>query len=666
MRHLSDDPRLRLYASAHDAEESQRVSNVSAVDGMARLWHDPRIRLGATVLAFAAVTAITYLIAHPRMFTGFHAYDDEGYMLTALKGFVNHGDLYDRVFSQYGPFYYEAWGGLFSVFGISVTHDAGRTVTMVVWIVSSLLLGLAAMRMTRSLLLGLATQILVFNALGVLTNEPMHPVGIIALLLAAIVVLACLVRDHASPYAMAALGASLAALVLVKVNVGFFALVSVVLACVVSYQALAGRRWLRPAVEIAFVAIPVLLMLGKVGEGWARHYAIHVAAAALAVVLALRAREPDHRRPTEELRWLLGGFVVLALLSCLTILLAGTSFDGLLDGVVRQPLRQADAFTIPMQLSRRLYAFDLVALGAAVAYWYASGRRQGPPGPTWLSLTSLFSIVIGVAMALSVTGKVLPFDPGTLPGFQQSMLAFAWVGLIVPATGTSTTTAFARLLLPPLAVLQALHGYPVAGSQTLLSAFLLIPVGAICVGNGVRGLGAVISDGADRRALAGFGVLAAVVLAWFVVNTNLREPLRDSRAAYDGAVPLDLPGAADMRLGQPEVELYRDVSTAMRRDCAATIMLPGMDSFYLWSGQEPPSFTATGWPTLFDEAHQRQVIEDTASIRHLCLLRNEPLAAGWGTGAGLLLAYMERGFRPLARWGDYELLRREGTARGRT
>lgn len=637
---------------------------MSLLGRASRLWREPRARLAVAFLAFAGVTLVTYLIAHPRMFTGFMGYDDEGYMLTALKGFVNHGHLYDQVFTQYGPFYYEAWGGLFSIFGIPVTHDAGRTVTMVAWIVSSLAIGLATMRITGSLLLGLGTQMLVFAALGVATNEPMHPGGIICLLLAAIVVASCFVWDRVSPYAMAALGGAVAALVLVKINVGFFALVSVALACVVSYPALARRRWLRPVVEAAFVALPVLLMLGKFDEGWARHYALHVAVAALAVVVVLRARERE-RRTDEELRWLLGGFVVLTVLVCVTIVAAGTSPGGLIDGVLRQPLRQTDAFTIPMQLSRRLYAFDLLALGAACAYWYATRRRLGPPATAWLSLVSLFSIGVGVVMALSVGGKLLPFD-AALPGYQQSMLAFAWVALILPSPETRPAVAFARLLLPLLAVLQALHAYPVAGSQTLWAAFLLIPVGAICIGNGVRGLAGAVADNADRRALAAFGAVAALVLMWFVVNANLREPLRDSPAAYDGAVSLGLPGAESIRVGQPEAELYGQISTAIDENCPALVMLPGMDSFYLWTEQEPPSgYTATGWPTLFDDSHQRRVIDDTRSIEGLCLLRNIPIAAGWGGGTippGPLVRYLHRGFEPIARFGDYVLLKREGVS----
>lgn len=628
----------------------------------AAIWMQPRVRLLATLLGFAAVTVATCLIAHPRMFGSFATYDDEGYMLTALKAFVNHGHLYDDVFTQYGPFYYEAWGGLFSLLGLTVNHDNGRTVTMVAWLLSSLLLGLATMRISRSLLLGLATQTLVFTALGVLTNEPMHPVGIVALLLAVIVGIAAFVSERPSPRAMALLGAAVAALVLVKINVGFFALASLAFACVVSYPVLAARRWLRPVAELIFVAIPIVLMMSKFGEGWARHYATHVAIAALAVVVALRAREVE-RRPGSELPWLIGGFLVLAAASCLAILAVGTSPHGLIDGVITQPLRQSDAFTIPMQMARRGYALDLIALGAAVAYWYSQRRGGRSESPAWLAITGLFSLGVGVVMALSVNGTALPWDANSFASYQQSMLCFAWVALIAAPPGSSPAAAFARLLLPLLAVLQALHAYPVAGSQTLLAAFLLVPVGALCIANGVRGIAAAIGDGPDRVALAGFGCLAAIVLLWFVANANLREPLRSAPAAYDAGVALDLPGSHSIHLGEEEVALYEGVTAQLDRNCRAIVMEPGMDSFYLWTEQEPPSFTATGWVTLFDETHQRRVIEDTRGIAGLCLLRNRALASGWGELPGPLVSYLEEGFQPLAKVGDYELLKRPGVYR---
>ncbi len=643
-----------------------RGSIVSLIGGATRLWELPRVRLAVAVVAFAAGTVVTCLIAHPRIFTGFASYDDEGYMLTALKGFVNHGHLYDRVFTQYGPFYYEAWGAVFSIFGIPVTHDGGRAVTLVAWVLSSLLVGFASWRITSSILLGLGTQILVFGALVTLVNEPMHPGGIICLLLATIVTISCFVRDRVSPYAMAVLGGAVAALVLVKINVGSFALASLLLACVVSYPVLGSRRWLRPAVEVGFVALPVVLMLGKFGESWVRQYAAHVALAALAAVVVLRARERE-RRPAEELGWLLGGFAALAVVVCLAIVAAGTSPGSLVDGVIRQPLRQAGAFTLPLELPKRFYSLDLIALGGAFAYSYVTRKRRGSPTGAWLATTSLLSIVVGLAMAQSVAGKSLPFDLTALLGNPLSMLAFCWVALIAPSPGAPPALAFARLLLPLLAVLQALHAYPVAGSQTLWSSFLLIPVGAICVAEGARGLHAALAAGAERRALVALAGIGAVALIWSVGNAALREPLQEARVAYDGSASLGLPGSERVHVGQPEAELYGEISAAIERDCPAFVMLPGMDSFYLWTEQEPPTgYNATGWPTLFDEEHQRRVIADTRSIAGLCLLENVPLVEYWTGGtapSGPLVRYLHRGFRLIASFGDYRLLKREEGSR---
>ena len=79
-------------------------------------------------------------------------------MLISLKSFLDHGSLYDDVFTQYGPFYYEFWGGAFSILGISVNHDGGRVATMAAWLLSSLLIGLSTWRISRSIVLGLATR----------------------------------------------------------------------------------------------------------------------------------------------------------------------------------------------------------------------------------------------------------------------------------------------------------------------------------------------------------------------------------------------------------------------------------------------------------------------------------------------------------------------------
>jgi F0F1-type ATP synthase membrane subunit c/vacuolar-type H+-ATPase subunit K len=645
-----------------------RAVGAVAVGRMIRVadyGRDPRARIALAALAFAAVGVVTILIAYPRMFNGFAVYDDEGYMLTALKSFVNHGALYDDVFTQYGPFYYEAWGGVFSLFGIPINPDSGRMATLVAWVLTSLTLGLATWRMTGSIVLGLVVQMVVAAALGaVASNEPMHPGGIICLLLAAIVAISCAVRVRTSPGAMGLLGGAVAALVLVKINVGAFAVAAVVLACAVSYPALSRRRWLRLAIEVAFVLTPAVLLSAKLGESWARHYAAHVSMAALAVVIALRARDSGARE-TEELWWLGGGFLAAAVTILLAVVGSGTSIGGLVGGVIEQPLRQSDAFSLPFIQAGRIHTLDLIGLAGALTYWYVTRGRPSGIGSAGASAMSLLSILVGIALVLSPIGKGMPFDPTSLGGYQISLLGFAWLALI-SSPNANPVSGFARLLLPPLAVMQALHAYPVAGSQTIWAAFLLIPVGALCVANGVRGLSATLEEGRERNAALALGVAVAIALTLFIADETLRRPLRDNRNAYEAAVPLGLPGAGSVRLGEPEAQQYREISAVIDRNCATFVTLPGMDSFYFWTDRQPPTrYNATGWPTLFDDDAQRRVIADTRSIPALCLLENIPIAEFWSQGEvpdGPLVRYLHRGFRPIVAFGDYRLLRREGAA----
>jgi len=243
----------------------------------------------------------------------------------------------------------------------------------------------------------------------------------------------------------------------------------------------------------------------------------------------------------------------------------------------------------------------------------------------------------------------------------------AWVALIQPPGKPDGVTRFARLLLPPLAVLQGLHAFPVAGSQVLWSSFLLVPVGALCVANGVRGIASSLGGQRERRAALAIGVIAATAAMAVLVDDQLRWGLAQARAAYDSSVTLGLPGAEGVRVNPGEAAQYQAIVAAIDENCESFVMLPGMNSFYIWTRQEPPTgYNTTGWPTLFDAAHQERVIEDTRSIDGLCLLENIELAQGWGGGSippGPLIDYLRRGFAPIAQFGGYQLLKRDGSRR---
>src|SRR5262245_39746252 len=97
-------------------------------DGVSHFGLDNRhaARFAAAILAFAVSTFVVARLAFCLGFTFFAEYDDEGYVLISLKLFREGRALYNAVYSQYGPFYYEFMDALLSVLHLNVSHDVGR------------------------------------------------------------------------------------------------------------------------------------------------------------------------------------------------------------------------------------------------------------------------------------------------------------------------------------------------------------------------------------------------------------------------------------------------------------------------------------------------------------------------------------------------------------
>jgi hypothetical protein len=613
--------------------------------------------------AFAAVTLVTGLIAYLSTFGAPAPFevDDEGYLLISLDEFLDGGALYDSVYSQYGPFYYQLWGGIFGGLGIEVSHDAGRFATLVVWVLGAAFVGLATYRLTRSVWLGVGTQAVVFAALDTFDGQAMHPGALICVLLAALLLVATFVGRDRAPAPAALLGGLVAALFLVKVNVGGFALAALALAWVAS--APDARRPLRAAVEAGFVLLPIVLMARELDDPDVRAYALHVAAAALGVVLALRTLAPDRPRRRAELGHFGAGFGGVLLSSLLLALAIGTSPTGLFEGVIGEPFRHADAYHVPLDLAAPVAWLDVAALAGAFAYWRAARRPGQVAGSD--AFRSLASLAIGAALALSVINEGLTvgsLEPVSFP-YRLSLLGFAWLAL-APERGA--VSAFGTRLLPALAVAQALHAFPVAGrSQIAWSSFLLAPVAALCLANGARGLARVLQAQRERRALTALALFAALGFGLLIADRALKRPYEARRDAYDITVPLGLPGSDEIRFSPAEAAQLRDVTAAIDDRCGSLLTYPGMNSFYLWAELEPPTGLNAGyWMGLLDPGQQREVIAAVRARTGLCLLRNRNLAAAWYASGGRphgeapLLAFMRHEFVPLASFGGFDLLRR--------
>jgi hypothetical protein len=285
-------------------------------------------------------------------------------------------------------------------------------------------------------------------------------------------------------------------------------------------------------------------------------------------------------------------------------------------------------------------------------------RRLRIDDRTWVMAISLLSLCIGVGMVSPVAWGVL----APRPAF--SLAAFSWLALTrLSQQNPDTETDFPRTLLPALAVLQVLHAYPVAGSQLGWSTVLLMVVGAMCIANGARGLLASIRVASPRGPSTLLGSVGAAALILFLGTDYLYRPWEQARSTYKELTPLMLHGASRIVVRPLRAERFREISAALKTRCTAVVMLPGMNSFYLWSNVEPPTgFNATAWMFMFSDELQQRIVDRVEHIDGLCLLRNRPQEALWARPRafreGPLLRFMSRGFEQIDRFGPFELSRR--------
>lgn len=615
---------------------------------------------------YATFALLATVAAYFAIFTQFQTYDDEGTLLITVQAFAGGDNLYSDIYSAYGPFYYELFGGLFSLLGEDVTTNASRTIVIVVWVSTSLLFGLAAQKLSDSLAVGVTGMIAAFAALGVLINEPMHPQGLCVLLLGAFSLLA--VRGEHSrrlAWAGAGAGALLAALLLTKVNLGIFATAAAVLAAVWTVGPLHRRLWLRLPVTVAFLAMPLLITARDLSLGWVRELLVLEVLAAAAVLVAALPLRP---RPDDDdgrlIRWLLGGtigFAAAFVAILAAILLTGPSPADVYDGIVTEAMRVRDVLVLQFGFPPAALNWGIAAVAAAALTVRLRSGSPGRPG-IW---PGALRAVAGVAILLSVA-RIVPFGVDPAAGNPDVLpMALAWVAA-VPLAGVreSAHMRFLRVLLPALAVAETLQVYPVAGSQVGIAAVTFVPVGALCLADAaseLRAWGAGRGAPALERVRGTIAVLAIALAGVFALNSIIL-PAASNGVLYRDQPELPLPGADLLHLPAPAVETYAGVVDLLHRyRCSTFIGEPSTNSLYLWSGLRAPTpQPPNAWMHVLDREQQQRVVDQMRASPRPCAIRSAERASMYGQGAAApdrpLVRYISGEFAPVAQIGDFEFL----------
>lgn len=623
---------------------------------------DPAARAVGLYFLVAVGAAIAANLA---IFTLFQPYDDEGTLLVTLEAFSKGATLYSDIYTAYGPFYYEVFGGFFALSGQEVTTDASRTIVIVLWVATSLLYGLSAQRLSGRLALGLTGMIAAFAALGVLVNEPMHPQVLCVLLLGAFILLATFGPTRHAAWAGAGAGALLAALILTKVNLGGFALAAVALAAVLTLEPLRRRRWLLWPVIVAALAMPVVVAGRDLDTAWVRDFIVLEMLAMAAVVVAawpLGSRSGD--RDDGLGRWLLGtvgGFGAAFVAIIVAIVLNGSSLADIYDGVITEALRVRDVLLLQFPSPPAAVDWAIAAMAAAALVTRLRPGESDVPS-IW---PGLLRAAAGLTIWFSVA-RIAPFAINPSAGNPDSLpMVLAWVAAIPPSgTPEPPYRRFLRVLLPALAVAETLQVYPVAGSQTGIAALTFVPVGALCLGDALISLRSW-SQARGARAAERLGIVAGVVslaLAALFALDSIARPAATNAVVYRDQPALPIAGASQLHIPASDVETYTGLVGLLQRNrCTTFIGYPSINSLYLWSSIEAPLPTAPGaWVDSLDSERQQRIVDEMRASPRPCAIRSESRAELWLHGEPApdrpLVRYVFDEFDPVAEVGEFEFM----------
>ncbi len=606
----------------------------------------PRIaRIALWSLLGAALMVCAYLLIS----TTFMPYDDEGYVLISIRNYLAGLRLYDDIFSQYGPWPYVYHELATTLTGQPLTHGFGRMLTLLHWVLASLLCGVISWRLTRSQAAAAATVLLVFTLSWQNSSEPSHPGSHIMLLVAlAATLMSGLPGSRRPATTHALLGGIIALLLLTKINVGL--LLAAGVGWFVLLHNVRPGRWQTAAQALAWLgllALPWGLMGRQLGLDWVLTFALQFTTATLGLWWITPVAK---QTPSSALAWraipVAGALVASAIL--IRVVVHGTEASSLLAAILLNPLRMPAHFMVGLNWYSEVWVLTIIGTAAV----FQAGREIRTQGG--LSRGTLLIVValrIAVLMALVFCARLWPTHMGIFH-FSVYCLPLLPLFLIPLSREQNSGQRIATLGVVGVALPQVLHAFPVAGSQLAWATFLCVPLFVSGLFEATSVLAAQWPRG-GRRLARGLRV-AAVAVAVF----QLGLVGHTGWLYYTHSRPLGLPGAGDIRLDGKTRQAIRllHLNTVIHADLLFSRQ--GMFSHNLWSGVPTPTAqNATHWFWLLSPALQQEIIDRLASTPRTALITSQSLddfmvkmKIPFG---GPLQALVRGHYRPLFRFADF-------------
>ncbi|MDO8539566.1 MAG: hypothetical protein Q7S40_03935 [Opitutaceae bacterium] len=572
----------------------------------------PRPGWWGTLVLAAAAAALAAAAAFV-MFSAFMFYDDEGYVLLSLRNFSEHGRLYRDVYTQYGPFPFVVYWLLHTV-GMPITHMSGRVITVLAWAGTALTCAAMVRHATRSVVVALVVLPSTLSYLWVMASEPSHPGGLIVLAIAMAAALGHRWLSAGLEQRWAAIvGVVAAALLLTKINVGAFFVLSVAGWLLLNARHDTIRRRAPLVMGIGGVLLPLALMRPLLNVDWIQTYALVFALSSVAMFLAVGSTGTA-RAGRREIAVAIAAGAITGGLILAVVFSRGTSPMELINGILLGPLKHPTSFSLPYKWPVGTASLGVVSLLLCVAAWQLRRRGVAMVDPMVASLRLV--AVLGIAAAVFVFPRHSP---------DQTIFAFAlpclWL-LVWPLPGTEPRARTACGWLALLSLGQSLHAFPVAGSQIAWGTFLILPLTAISGWEGVRWLGCHFATlpPRGRRVLNVLLRCAAVAFALILAArfTTVAERYRDGS-------DLDLPGAELIRVPTSSTAMFRLLTINAVAHADVLFSEPEMASFNLWSGVPTPTLAnVTHWFSLLSDVQQRAIIRVLEEKPRACVIVHRP------------------------------------------
>lgn len=592
-------------------------------------FHATALRRLGVVALLIAITAPCAVYGFTSMFSTIRNYDDEGAMLIAIKQFNEGRPLYDEVYSMYGPFSFLMKRAICSVIGRPINHDVGRTICLAYWLATAAICAGAVYRLTGSFAAMVVGFYLTYWTIAPLVAEPGHPQDLCAVLLGLGVLIATLGRSpgRIGPMVMG-LGLVGGCLAMTKINLGIFYAMALGMSLLAYGPRNAAARALTALYVACLLAAPSLLMVAYLDRTWCLQYDVRVTGSLVAtLILCLAGPRP---RLFTAWHWAVGAASFLLAVTAIggATWLCGSSLDRILYSNLLMGPKFGVIFHAPAPSDPEQWRTPLVAIAVAIVI----ARRR-------------FERVFATARVVGGLWLLANYAR-TGPNSDLFFLGppFAYLMLIPPiGRERGATDIFARAFLAFLAVTEVMWAYPVAGTQLVFATLLCVVAAVICVHDGATDLAALAwpEDPSLLSRLAP-GALAAVL---FVSTSNAAF---EGVALYRSRIPLGLPGSSLVRLLPDEVTRLRDLVVGLRSVSDTFLTLPGLNSFHLWTGLEPPTgFNLGNWMYLLTGPQQAQIIERLSEARRPCVLINRHMTQFWlqgRAGGSPVESYIQRGF----------------------